>query len=283
MGTDPRLPGLTTDDGASRRAFLTKVAIGGAALTVGSQLVPATRLFPTSGAQEEEGETELDGIDTQTRFLASLSLAAAEAYRTAATTSSLPEPMIEVVRAFGAQHHDQAAALVTLLPEEITIETIPPNPSVLAETKTAIEGAGDPPAVLGALRSLEEAITATQADAIGTVTSDGYVSLIATLTPICAQHSTVLGALAGQGPTDLLPDSQDTEQDIEAALRVAEHPVGEVEAEGDAPSGSTTTESQGGEGAEPGDEGDAGETGDGTESSGGGASDGSGDSAGTEG
>lgn len=272
------LPDLAADDGSSRRAFLTKVAIGGAALTVGSQLVPATRLLPTSGAQEGD-EVALDPDETQARFLASLSLAAEQVYRTAAGTS-LPEPVVELVEAFGAHHRSQATTLVTLLPESATIETIPANPTVLAQQTEAVAGASGAEGVLGALQSLEEALAATQFAAVGTLTSQDDARLVATLAPVCAQHATVLGALAGQAPADLLPEVQVAE----GALSETDNPVGEVEAEEDAPSGSTTTETPGGgEGAEPGGEGDAGETGDGTESSSGGGSDGSGDSATTEG
>lgn len=272
------LPDLAADDGSSRRAFLTKVALGGAALTVGSQLVPATRLFPPSGAQEE-GEVALGADETQVRFLASLSLAAEQVYRTAAATA-LPEPVVELVEAFGTHHRGQATTLVALLPESVTIDTVPANPTVLAEQTMAVEGAAGTDAVLGALQSLEEALAATLFAAVGTLESQDDARLVATLAPVCAQHATVLGALAGQAPADLLPEVQDAE----GALSEADNPVGEVTSEDDAPTGdSTTTPNQGGEGAEPGDEGDAGETGDGTESSGGGAADGSGDSATTEG
>lgn len=293
MGIHPRLPGLTTDrdpgpavtaaladDGSSRRAFLTKVALGGAALTVGSQLVPATRLIPLSGAQEES-EVTLDADETQARFLASIALAANQAYRAALARSGrpLPEPVAEVVRAFGAHHDRQAATLVTLLPDTVTLDTIPANAAFLAEQTAAVEGAGSTDEVLGALRSLEEAVAATQFAAVGTLESQDDARLVATLVPVCAQQATVLGTLAGQGLAEVLPEAQDDA----AALDPAAYPVGEVETESDAPGDTAPTTGPGGDGAEGDGEGGTGQTGDGTESSGGGATDDSGDPATTEG
>ncbi|HYI63043.1 MAG TPA: twin-arginine translocation signal domain-containing protein [Acidimicrobiales bacterium] len=287
MGTHPRLPGLTADRepgeamplvlaadaGASRRAFLTKVAIGGAALTVGSQLVPATRLLPTSGAQEGGEALALDEDETRMEFLASIALAASEAYRAAAarTTDPLPEPVAEVVAAFGQHHSQQATTFLGLLPEGYDIESLAPNATLLAEQTSALDGADGAEAVLGALRSLEESLAATHFVALGALESQDDARVVATALPVCAQHATVLGVLEGRAPADVLPEAQTGE----GALALADHPVtGGTEggAEGGQDS-TTTTANDGGDGPDANGEGGTGQTGEGTDTGGGGATD----------
>lgn len=282
MGTHPRLPGLTDDRppldgtadgtppaGSSRRSFLAKVAVGGAALTVGSQLLPAGGLLPTA-AQEDGGET--DGIDTlgpddeRLRFLATVALAGAAAYEaTLALDVSLPETVVATVRRFGSHHSQQADALGGLLPVEID----QPNPSVLAAQSQALAGAGDLPAVLGVLRELEDAVAATHLAALGVLEDGQARALVATALPVCAQHATVLGSLQGADPADLLPEEQTTDGE----LTEADNPVG------DAPQTGGPTEvppTEGGEGPDQDGEGGTGQPGDGTQQPGGGATEGDG-------
>lgn len=284
MGIHPRLPGLTADRepgevlpaaladaGSSRRAFLTKVAVGGAALTVGSQLLPATRLLPTSGAQEGEEALALDADGTRLEFLASVALAAAATYRAAAerTTDPLPEPVAEVAAAFGRHHSQQADTLKALLPEGYDLEGLVANPTLVSTQATALEEADGPEGVLGVLRALEDSVAATHFAALGAFESQDDARLVATALPVCAQHATVLGALEGLAPADLLPEAQGGD----GALTPAAYPVAPA-TEGGAEGGdSTTTSNVGGDGPEGGGEGDTGQSGEGTDSSGGGATD----------
>lgn len=289
MGIHPRLPGLTSDRepaeaipgpalaaeaGPSRRAFLTKVAVGGAALTVGSQLVPATRLLPVSGAQDgtdgaDDGPA-LDDDDLQIQFLASVALASSAVYRAAVgpdAATALPEPVVVVLRGFGSHHARQASDLVALLPEGTEVAA---NPSIVAEQTAALDGAADTEAVLAQLRTLSEAVAATHFAALGTLTSQFDARLVAATLPVVAQHATVLGSLGGLPAEELLP----AEQGDEGLLTVADHPVGGGGAEEESPGDTTTTTNEGGTGAEPDGEGGTGQPGDGTETGGGGAEDG---------
>lgn len=292
MGIHPRLPGLTSDrepaealpapvlaaDAAeSRRAFLAKVAVGGAALTLGTQLVPVTRLLPLSGAQEEA--VELDADETIVEFLVSIALAGSEAFRaaTGSSTVALPEPTVELLEVFGSHHADQGAALLALLPEGHEVVA---NPGLVEAQTQALSAAGDPAGVLTVLRDLSDAVAATHFAALGELESQPDAAAVGSALPVVVQHSTLISALLEAGPEALLPPVQ-TE---EGALEPGQYPVGDPaeEGEGSTPSSegggnTTTTANDGGEGAEPGEGGGTGQDADGTESSGGGATDEGGD------
>lgn len=90
------------DGDATRRSFLKKVALGGAAAAVGTQMLPLDRLVPGAGAQEGGGgdsstDTTEPGSETESEaapeltpdqerltFLAGVALAGAAAFRAAA-------------------------------------------------------------------------------------------------------------------------------------------------------------------------------------------------------
>lgn len=297
MGIHPRLPGLTSDRepaealpapvlaadaGESRRAFLAKVALGGAALTIGSQLVPATRLLPVSGAQEEGGEA-LDADETLVEFLVSIGLAGSEAYRAAVASSTpLPEPTVELLEVFGSHHADQAAALLALLPEGYEVVA---NPGLVEAQTEALGAAGDPAAVLTVLRDLEDVVAATHFAALGALESQPDAAAVGSALPVVAQHATVLSTLIDAEVDAVLPPLQ-TE---EGALDPADYPLGDPaaeEGEGATPSSegnTTTTANDGGEGAEPGQGGGTGQGEDGTQTEGGGGVDAEGGDVGGDG
>jgi hypothetical protein len=290
VGIHPRLPGLTSDRepaealpalavdaGDSRRAFLTKVAVGGAALTLGSQLVPATRLLPVSGAQEEE--IALTADEELVEFLVSLGMAVAEVYKAAVagTANALPEPTVELAQAFGNHHTQQASALLLgVLPEGHAVVA---NPSIVTEQTDLLDTASDTTGVLTALRDLEDRVAATHFAAIASLESQVDARLVATALPVVAQHAAVLSTLITDDLDVVLPETQTDE----GAFVAADHPLGDPEAEtegGGAPSSesegggdTTTTANDGGEGAEPGEGGGTGQPGVATETPGGGGTD----------
>lgn len=285
------------DADATRRAFLKKVAIGGAVAALGTQVLPFDRLVPSASGQEDEDAPELTPDEEQLTFLASLALAGAATYRAATgdepsgdegegegeeeapeeTTTTLPpievpvlaEPVVEILRTFGSHHAQQAVALNGAL----SVAVAAPNPGLLQELRTVLAAAADEAAVLDALRDLEERLAATHLAAIGELEDANDASLVATALPIVAQHAVVLG-LIGTTPTplaELVPEEQPTD----AALSEQTYPAQPADA-GTGDTTTTTDANAGGEGA------DAGSTetpGDGTESSGG-ADDGT-DSAGS--
>ncbi len=257
------------DADATRRAFLKKVAIGGAVAAIGTQVLPFDRLVPGASGQEGEGDATADLGPDEPRmaFLASLALAGAAAYRAAtgnepagdeeeaeaapSTTTTLPpidvpvlaEPVVEVLRTFGAHHAQQAVALNAA----ITTAVAAPNATLLDELRTALGGSADEAAVLATLRDLEERLAATHLAAIAELEDATDASLVATTLPVLGQHAVVLGMI-GEPPTpleDLAPEEQTTE----GALTEQTHPAEAASAEG----GDTTTTTDanvGGEGAD---------------------------------
>lgn len=304
MGTSPpRLPVLSdrtapdptdglTLDGSARRRFLTRVAVGGAVLAAGTQLVPLTRFVPVAGAQEEdggEGEAaaggELSEDETQVAFLAGLALACTEGYAIATdpTSSPLPEPVLEVVRTFGRHHSGQAAGLNVRLPTAVE----EPNGTLLAELQDTLGAIGDPVEMLTALGDLEASVAATHFNAIGTIADANDAQVVAATLPVVAQHAVVLGILAGVDASELIPDAQSGDGALSASAYPAAAPEGD-----EGPDSSTTVPdedseaNEGGEGADSGEgdsDGGPADSGDGTDSSGGGAGDGSGSTATNEG
>jgi hypothetical protein len=243
----PRLPVPTAEGvepfGHSRRGFLARVAVGGAALAVGSQVVPTGGLLPV-GAQEE-GEVALDADEVIVQHLASVALAAADAHRAAADAAGIAEPTVEVIRAFGGHHRSQAAALNALIPEEVLVEV--PNPTLLAEVTAGLEGASGEAAVLAVLRDMSEQIVATHLAALESIEDQNDAATIAAAMGTISQHAVVLGELGGDSVESVSPEVQTTD----GALTPASHPVATAEeaaAEEAAPAdGETTTTTAGGD------------------------------------
>jgi hypothetical protein len=245
VGTHPpRLPDPTAEAveplGHSRRGFLARVAVGGAVLAVGSQVVPTGGLLPL-GAQEDD-TVALDADETTLQHLASIALAAAAAHRAGAEVAGIQETNVEVIRSFGDHHRRQAAALNGLIPEEALVEV--PNETLLSEVTAALEGA-DEVAALAALKDMTEKIAATHLAALESVEDQNDARTIAAALGTVSQHAVVLGVLGGESVEAASPETQSTD----GALTPSAYPVtfaeeedaaadGEVPSQGDS---STTT------------------------------------------
>jgi prolyl-tRNA editing enzyme YbaK/EbsC (Cys-tRNA(Pro) deacylase) len=238
----PRLPDPTAEAvepvGHSRRGFLTRVAVGGAVLAVGTQVVPTGGLLPL-GAQEDD-PVVLDADETTVQFLASIALAAADAHRAGADVAGIPETTVEVIRSFGANHRSQAAAFNGVIPEEAEVTV--PNETLLGEATAALAGADGEEAVLTVLRDMTEQIAATQLAALESGENQFDARTIAAALGTVSQQAVVLAVLGGESVEAATPATQTTD----GALTVADYPVSFPDEEGaaeDAPAeeGSTTT------------------------------------------
>ena len=228
------------DADATRRAFLKKVAIGGAAAAIGTQVLPLNRLVPGAGAQDAGGDepaAPLGPDEARMTFLAGLSLAAAAIYHTAsgdearqgsgteadadaATTTTLPpvtvpqlaEPVVEVLRTFGSHHAQQAVAINAAVTTAVTA----PNATLVTEVRSALAGTADEGGVLDALRDLEERLAATHLDAIGALGDASDAKLVSSALPIVAQHAVVLGRIGGSDVAieELVPEVQTTDRQL---------------------------------------------------------------------
>lgn len=293
MGTHPpRLPDLTDEiatgdarrpqgDDASRRGFLKKVAVGGAVLAVGSQVVPVGGLVPGASGQEDEEGVTPNPDEEQIIFLAGIALASAEAFSAAEATTGLSEDVLAALRSQGAHSSSQASDLNGLLPEVIGTVTAP-NQALVDEATSALEGA-DQVAALNALADVQDRVGATYLAALGQIGDINDARLVASLVPVPGQTATLLRTLADPAvdPASLVPETLTTE----GALTPAEYPPPAPGDEVPDPEGETEPEtgtgSGGGPGEDPGTDPDP-SGGEGTESGSGGAG-GSGETDTTEG
>ncbi|HEX7131762.1 MAG TPA: twin-arginine translocation signal domain-containing protein [Iamia sp.] len=287
----PRPTDLADAD-ATRRAFLKKVAIGGAAAAIGTQVLPL-RVLAQEG-EDTEPAVELTPDEERVGFLAGIALAGAVVYRAAtgdevsedddedeesttapsSTTTTLPpitvpplaEPVVEVLRVFGSHHSQQAVALNALLTTAVTA----PNGTLVAEVRDALDSSADETAVLTILRDLEERIAATHLQAIADLEDVNDAKLVATALPVVSQHAVVLGMV---GPTpapleEIVPEEQTTD----AALDEGTYPADGTTAPEDTSDEADDDANAGGEGADPGSDTTEAPA-DGTESNTGGAGD----------
>lgn len=249
--TDPTSPVAAPGDaGTSRRGFLGRVAVGGATLAVGSQIAPLPGLSGIAGAQEEDGEAELTEDEKLVAHLASLSLAAAQGYALAVDPDSSPisEPVVEVIRVFGANHSTQAAALNTLLP--VAVEN--PNATLQEELASSIGAANDQGARLEVLRQMEESIAATHYVALGAIEDQNDAKTVAAALPVVGQQAVVLGSLAAIPAAELVPD----QQGATGSLPITSYPTGEPGTAEEVPSEGALG-NEGGQGSDVGESGSA--------------------------
>lgn len=230
MGIHPLNPhDASADD--DRRTFLKRLAIGGAAAAVATQVLPLDRLTPAGLGQEDEDGAAEEGpeltADEETlAFLAGLSLATASAYRAAvgdeapepdpeaeAAAPSLPpvevgvpEPVSEVLRRFGSHHNRHATAFNGVLPA--AVETA--NATLVAELSSSLAGVGDVDGLLAALRANEERLAATHLSVLAEMTDDNDATLVVRSLPVLAQHAVVLGRIAEEPVAvgELIPETQ---------------------------------------------------------------------------
>jgi hypothetical protein len=283
VGTTPQPHLIDASDalGADdRRSFLKKVAVGGAVVAVGTQIGPL-RAFAQEGGGGGEEEVELTLDQELLSFLAGVAHAASLSFRAATgdepeedeeedteaeePTTPLPEisvvplaePIVEVLREFGAQHAGQAAGLGSLLPEPVAV----PNATLLVEVRSQLDGAADQTAVLGVLRDLDERIAATHLAALAQLGDVNDAKVVAAALPVVGQQAVVLGSLAT--PPVEIDALVPVEQSTEGALTPEAYPVeltGTTLPAGDVPPSdvggddteTTTSAPAGGDGAEAG-------------------------------
>lgn len=198
---------------AGRRAFLKKAAVGGAAVTFGSALVPVSRLLPAAGAQE---------LDDQTIavFAESVELAAVEAYKAGAPL--LSAEVLPVAELFLGHHQEHAGAFATLAGEAATGQ---PNAALLEALTPTIEGLSDEAGVLAFAKMVEDQAVATYAFALTALQSPEAASGTATILPVESSHSAALSLALGEGPEGWFPNGAFESASIEDGINPADFPV----------------------------------------------------------
>jgi hypothetical protein len=197
----------------NRRRFLAKAAAGGALLTTGSLVAPIGRLLPAAGAQAASKDVELAS------FMASLELAAVEAYKAAAGTGKLNNLVTEIGTMFAGHHQAHADALNQIVGEDAAITK--PNAAVLQQFGPQISSAANQDAVLEIAFSLEEAAASTYLSVLSDIADSRDAGVLATILPVEGQHATVLGTILGKDPSEFLIEFVTTD----AALDPADYPL----------------------------------------------------------
>jgi rubrerythrin len=194
MASDIReLHAATRQFRTSRRGFLKKTGMGGAALTIGSVVLPVSRLVP-AGAQE------LDDKAIAT-FAASVEHAAVEAYKAAGASGKVgTAAVVQAATTFAGHHAEHAKAF-----EGAAGGPVKANAKLLAAVGDQLKGAKDERAVLEIALDLENAAAATYLFGLGALKSPQALQLAASILPIEAQHAVAIGLVLGKSGKDLFP------------------------------------------------------------------------------
>lgn len=191
---------------AGRRRFLQQVGLGGVALTLGSSLLPASRLLPAAWGQEDEEGAPLDDL-TIAIFAEQVELAAAAAYQVAAETGLLDATAVEVGTLFAEHHADHAGAFAALAGDQATGV---PNDALLDAFGPMIIEAADQGEILDVAFQLEQGAASTYHFALGVLGADA-AAVVSTIMPIEAQHAVVLGGVLGKDIADYMPPFETSE------------------------------------------------------------------------
>jgi Ferritin-like domain len=186
--------------GPRRSSMLAGAGIGGAAIAIGSMLVPIGRLVGVAGAQTGDA-----GVAA---FAESVELAAVAAYMAAAQSGKVTTPaVLQAATTFAGHHQEHAAAFGAAAGSAATKKA---NQKLLDMVAPQVQAAADEKAILEIAYGLENAAAATYLFALGALTSKAALQLTASILPVESQHAIVLGTVLGKPATDktFLPSFQ---------------------------------------------------------------------------
>lgn len=180
----------------SRRRFLQRAGIGGLALTIGTSVLPVSRLLTPAFGQE------LTDADLAA-FAESMELAAVEAYKVAGAGGKITNKAVaDAAVTFAAHHAEHAKAFAALSDGKATGR---PNPKLLDTVAGQLKSASDEKAVIQLVFDLEDAAAATYMSALGLLDTPQALALTASVLPVESQHATTLGAVLAKRGEDLVP------------------------------------------------------------------------------
>ncbi|MEO6988260.1 MAG: ferritin-like domain-containing protein [Aquihabitans sp.] len=196
-------------DTTNRRTFLTRAAMGGALVAVGT-VGPLGRLLPVAaqdgGSPEEPADGKLDD-NAAGETLAPIELAAVKAYEAALADGKLDSDWSAVGRQFQRHHLVAADALTGLIDSGATPVA---DPTIQLGTVAAISGTSDQQTILDALSEMETAIAATHLWALESVTDKITAKTIGQFLAVESQQAVFLardsaGDLAALTPAVVEP------------------------------------------------------------------------------
>jgi hypothetical protein len=183
-----------------RRTFLRRATTAGAAVTIGSVVVPIGRLIAPAAAQEDAVTIKDDDLAA---FAESVELGLVEAYRQAAAGGKITTPALTtLVTAFGRHHQEHAGTLAASAGAKATHVA---NAKLVGIASDQLRTAPSETATVKVLFDLENAASATYMFALGSFESQDAARLVASILPVEAQHAAVLGRAIGQSDEIALP------------------------------------------------------------------------------
>ena len=206
MASDVReLHAETRDLRSDRRRFLRNAGVGGAALTIGSAVLPFSRLMPAFGQSLTDGDIAA--------FAESVELTAVAAYTMAAQSGKLSAAVKDVGVLFAKHHQAHADAFGGAAGGKATAKANAKLLEALGPDLTRAIAAGQTQILTFAV-DVENAAAATYLFALGALQSSAALKLTASILPVESQHATVLATAIGKSGKDLFPTGAfETEED----------------------------------------------------------------------
>lgn len=175
-----------------QRTLVRAAGLGGAAVAIGSVLLPMGRLIGVANAQSGDA-----GVAA---FAESVELAAVAAYMAAAQSGKVTtKAVLDAATTFAGHHKEHGAAFGGAAGSAATGKA---NQKLLDAVGPQLQAAADENAVLEIAYSLENAAAATYLFALGALTSKAALQLTASILPVESQHAIVLGTVLGKPATD---------------------------------------------------------------------------------
>ena len=184
---------LRHETGPSRRKFLAGIGLGGAALTIGSAILPMHKLVSPSFAQSAPSDGDI------ATFAASVEYAAVEAYKAAAASGKVKtKAVLDAATAFAAQHQQHGDAFKAAG----TNKGVTANQALLQAISPQLTKATDEKAVVEIAYGLENSAAATYLFALGVLQTPAAYEAVASVLPVEAQHAVALGFVLGKPLSD---------------------------------------------------------------------------------
>lgn len=195
----------------SRRTFLTRTALGGL-VTAGVVASPIGPFSGTAGAQEDTAGSVGPDKMTDAAYVAyavPLELAAVLAYQTAVDTDLLTTDWTNVARSFQTHHQTVADSF-----SPYAAADAPPlsaNPIFLKASNDAVGASGDEKALLIALSTMEQQLSASHLLALSAITDGTTARNVAQVLTVETQQGVVLSMGADVAVDALTPAVATTE------------------------------------------------------------------------
>ncbi len=193
MATDLRDVHAETRSTRSRRDLVTTAAIAGAAVTIGSTVLPLNRLVSANAQMLDDA--------TIAAFAASVEYTAVAAYKAAAGSGKVTTPAVGAAAMLFLGHHkEHGDAFQSASGGKIAKDTT--NPKLLKALSDQLTAAKTEKDVLKIAYDTENAAAATYLFALGALQSADALKLTASILPIESAHAVVLAGVLGLPATD---------------------------------------------------------------------------------